>query len=276
MKPLERQNFRQQHKLGECVACGGKGTSSRGRTCLPCGGTGGQGGALVLAELSTSIVQHSSDSNEHYTPPEIVEAARKVLGHIDLDPASCPMAQEVVKAVAWYGPGSPFGEDGLAEPGAGRVFLNPPGGLVPDEYAGLGTRSNAALWWAVWSNMWLVGEIDAMIFIGFTLEILRSTQGLDCPQPLDFPLCVPSSRIDFETENTVRTKGKKAGELIDPNEPEGARVSQGSPGHANVIVYLPPAREDSPVVWSGDENLWTGEDVARFREAFAGIGRCRT
>jgi len=273
MKALERQNFRNAHGLEECVACGGSGSSSKGRTCLPCAGTGAQGGALVLAELAgDSPVQHSSESNEHYTPAEIVEAARVVLGEIDLDPASCPMAQDVVKASAWYGQGSEFGEDGLAEPGAGRVFLNPPGGLVPEEYRGLGTTSSAALWWAVWSNMWLVGEIDAMIFVGFTLEILRSTQGLDCPQPLHFPFCVPSSRIDFETANTVRTKGKKAGELIDPKQPEGARVGQGSPGHANVIVYLPPSLDRR---CGGRGTLWTSPEARKFRETFEPIGEVR-
>lgn len=255
--------------MPECVACGGTGSSSRGKTCLPCGGTGAQGGAVVLAELASDIVHHSSETNEHYTPIEVVDGARQLMGGIDLDPASCPMAQEVVGATAWYGPGSPFGADGLAEPGAGRVFLNPPGGLVPEGYEGMGTRSNAALWWAVWSSMWKVGEIDELFFVGFTLEILRSAQGLeDIPQPIDFPLCVPSSRIKFDTVNTRITKGKRAGELIDPSAPEGARVSGTSPTHANVLVWLPP-REDYERWIQGDGGL------QHFVEVFAEIGRCR-
>jgi hypothetical protein len=217
------------------------------------------------------LVQHSSESVEHYTPIEIVEAARTVLGGIDLDPASCPLANEVVKAAAFYGPGSEFAEDGLGEPWLGRVFLNPPGGDAP---AGSPTRSNAALWWGALAEAWRTGEVESAIFVGFTLEILRSTQGLDVPQPLDFPLCVPSSRVDFETPNRTITKGRRAGQLIDPSAVEGARVAQGQPGHANVIVFLPPLYYDlrdtpRPIDFSDASHR------AGFVDTFAPIGRCR-
>jgi hypothetical protein len=251
---LDRHRLRQQHGLVECVACGGSGKSSRGGECRPCKGSGG---------LALATVQHSSESVEHYTPIEIVEAARETLGEIDLDPASCTLANEVVRASAFYGPGG-LAEDGLAEPWLGRVFCNPPGGLVPDAYQGCGTRSNAALWWATLAEAWRTGEVEAAIFVGFTLEILRSTQGLDVPQPIDFPLCVPSSRVDFDTPNREITKGKRAGELIDPSAPVGARVGQGSPGHANVIVFLPFRMNDG-----------TEAGLEEFTTAFDAIGRCR-
>jgi hypothetical protein len=70
------------------------------------------------------IPQHLSLSNEHYTPSNIVEAARTLMLDIDLDPASCAKANETVMAVHWIG----LPHDGLAAPWAGRVFLNPPGG----------------------------------------------------------------------------------------------------------------------------------------------------
>jgi hypothetical protein len=59
---------------------------------------------------------------ERYTPADYVEAAREVLGAIDLDPASCPVAQATVKATQFF----TIDTDGLNREWRGRVFLNPP------------------------------------------------------------------------------------------------------------------------------------------------------
>jgi hypothetical protein len=59
---------------------------------------------------------------EWYTPEAIIEAARSVMGGIDLDPASCDQAQAVVRAAQYFSED----DDGLAQHWSGRVFLNPP------------------------------------------------------------------------------------------------------------------------------------------------------
>jgi ParB family chromosome partitioning protein len=59
---------------------------------------------------------------ERYTPAEYIEAARAVLGVIDLDPASCQLAQRTVKAERYF----TFLDDGLAHEWHGRIYLNPP------------------------------------------------------------------------------------------------------------------------------------------------------
>jgi phage N-6-adenine-methyltransferase len=59
---------------------------------------------------------------EWYTPAEYVETVRKVLGVIDLDPASHEVAQRVVKAKKYY----TKEDDGLTKEWHGRGFLNPP------------------------------------------------------------------------------------------------------------------------------------------------------
>lgn len=60
--------------------------------------------------------------DEWYTPTEHVELARKVMGGIDLDPASCELAQATVRAGAFFS----AADDGLARTWHGRVWLNPP------------------------------------------------------------------------------------------------------------------------------------------------------
>lgn len=71
--------------------------------------------------------QHST-KNSWGTPAHIIEVFYEVAGRIDIDPASNAKAQEIVGASIWYGPGSPYGEDGLTQPWEGKVWLNPPYG----------------------------------------------------------------------------------------------------------------------------------------------------
>lgn len=59
---------------------------------------------------------------EWYTPPAIIDAARNVMGGIDLDPSSCEFANLVVKAKKIF----TEEENGLEQEWSGRVFLNPP------------------------------------------------------------------------------------------------------------------------------------------------------
>ena len=59
---------------------------------------------------------------EWYTPADLMARVRAVLGGIDLDPASCAMAQQTVQARTFYS----AQDDGLRQPWPGTVFLNPP------------------------------------------------------------------------------------------------------------------------------------------------------
>lgn len=65
-----------------------------------------------------------SDQNDWRTPRKFLNAARAVLGAIDLDPASSPEANETVKAETFY----TEEVNGLLRPWRGRLWLNPPYG----------------------------------------------------------------------------------------------------------------------------------------------------
>ncbi|MBE1302005.1 MAG: hypothetical protein GJ680_19130 [Alteromonadaceae bacterium] len=73
---------------------------------------------------SHQLVNQSSGDVELYTPPDIVEMARQVLGSIDLDPASSEIANQRVQAKKIF----TEKDDGLKQEWVGKVWLNHPFG----------------------------------------------------------------------------------------------------------------------------------------------------
>jgi len=60
--------------------------------------------------------------NEWFTPPQYIELARRVLGRIDLDPASREQAQQTIAAASYF----TKEQDGLAQDWRGNIWINPP------------------------------------------------------------------------------------------------------------------------------------------------------
>jgi hypothetical protein len=74
----------------------------------------------------SELVHLSSDTDEWLTPPQVIDRARKAMGGIDTDPASCAKANGWIGARIWYSRQI----DGLnpQHPWEGNVWLNPPYG----------------------------------------------------------------------------------------------------------------------------------------------------
>lgn len=79
------------------------------------------------SDLDTSEVMEG----DFYTHRSIIEAARGAMGGIDVDPASCAQANEVVRATTFFG----AKENGLLHDWIGNVWLNPPFGNFSGEWA---------------------------------------------------------------------------------------------------------------------------------------------
>jgi hypothetical protein len=136
----------------------------------------------------SQLIQQSL-SNEHYTPGQYLDAARTVLGGIDLDPASCAEANKVVQAATFF----TAENDGLAQSWVGRVWLNPPYGRLPGNFISKFVDEHAA------------GRVTA----GIVLVNAHCTD-TDWFQPLwNSVLCFTDHRINFygDDERSGSTHG---------------------------------------------------------------------
>jgi len=79
-------------------------------------------GKITSPSIKAVHVSHNSGENEWYTPPEIIEKARRVLGCIETDPASSVIANEAIKAKWFY----TADDNGLEQVWRGGVWMNPP------------------------------------------------------------------------------------------------------------------------------------------------------
>jgi hypothetical protein len=182
--------------------------------------------------------RHLCDSAEWYTPLPYIDAAREVMGGIDLDPASHEEANRVIQATHYY----TELENGLMQEWKGRIFINPPIGLVNAFWHKLLIERGQHCTEAVW--------------IGYSLEQLQTLQNADATKtPLDFPLCIPNRRIAF-----VENEAKKVARLAKLRTENERRVQHGekprpiaksgSPSHGNYICYLGPNVDRFSAVFS--------------------------
>ncbi len=82
-------------------------------------------GVITLDEAYKKVTVHVSNNSgkyEWYTPKKFIDAAREVMGSIDLDPASSEIANKVIQATKIY----TSEDNGLIHPWSGNIWMNPP------------------------------------------------------------------------------------------------------------------------------------------------------
>ena len=139
-------------------------------------------------------INQTSGDVEYYTPPAIIEAARRVLGTIDLDPASSVAANTRVKAVRIF----TEADDGLAQEWNGKVWMNHP----------FGKKGNAK-----WIN-----KLEAEYQSGRVLEALCITYACTSEkwfQPLlKRPQCFLCPRTNYHLPDGCLKRGVTKGSVV--------------------------------------------------------------
>jgi len=76
----------------------------------------------ALNDLGNKKSVPKADMDELFTPEDYIKAVKKVMGDIDLDPASCEEANKVIQASQIF----TKNDDGLGQEWRGKIWINPP------------------------------------------------------------------------------------------------------------------------------------------------------
>ena len=143
---------------------------------------------MIAFAKPDNIIALPQKSNEWYTPARYIEAAREVMNGIDLDPASCAEANQVVKASLYYSKK----DNGLVQPWYGNVWLNPPYGRIHPELTG-STRSWQPLFIQKLIEEYTRGNVKQAILL-----LLGNAMFKQWFPPLwGYPLCFHPTSIAF-------------------------------------------------------------------------------
>jgi hypothetical protein len=165
---------------------------------------------LARVTKKKAHVGNASGEEEWYTPIEIINAAREVMGCIDLDPASCATANEKVGASRYF----TKEEDGPAQEWRGNVWMNPPYAAVPIARFAKKLREEFE-----------AGRVSsAVVLVNNATETKWFADFISCASAV----CFPGSRVHF----------------WHPDRPDA------SPLQGQAILYLGPSRESFEVTFS--------------------------
>jgi ParB family chromosome partitioning protein len=139
-------------------------------------------------------------TNEWYTRPQYIAAAREVMGTIELDPASCAAANEIVKAERYY----TKEQNGLLQAWHARsLWLNPPYGRTAKMQAH--HASTIKLFVDKCLYHYQRGDVEQAIILATTEVNAKWFYPL-----WQYPVCIPDHRVNFlvpeQQKNKYRNK----------------------------------------------------------------------
>lgn len=142
---------------------------------------------------NAQLIHQDSGRSEYFTPIEIVEAARELMGTIDLDPASSVLVNRRIKASYIY----TKEDDGLSHDWFGNVWLNHPF-----------SRKNNPLWIAKLVEEHLAVDMQ-ICCITFAATSEKWFQPL-----LKYPQCFLSPRTNYYLPDGSLKKGVTKGSVV--------------------------------------------------------------
>lgn len=153
------------------------------------------------------LALQTSESEEWHTPAVYIEAARKLMNGIELDPASCAEANRIVRATKYY----TKEQNGLARPWNARsLWLNPPYGRENGD-------SNQERWSGYLISQYESGNTKEAILL---VNASTSTQWFQ--RLWAYPVCFTDHKIRFHS---------------------GQSSKSNQPTHGNAFVYLGPQED---------------------------------
>lgn len=175
----------------------------------------------------------SSETNDWCTPVKIIELVNRVLGNIDLDPASNYIANtHIVHATRYYNEL----DDSLNLDWRGRLFINPP-------YSKIGNRSSAGVWAEKLLHEYQSGRVESAILLTKTVPGYGWWDNLfNGEWPGSF--CIMRGRLSFVHINWIQ----KDGSIVIPK------------GKSNIS-------KSASTFW------YVGDNAQLFKSVFSSIGR---
>jgi len=177
-------------------------------------------------------------SNEWYTPSKYIEAAREVMGGIDLDPASCELANKTVKATRYY----TKEQDGLSKPWYGRVWLNPPYGTALEQPGQ--RKSNIRAFTERCIAEYKAGNIEQS-----TMLVRADPCAYWFPQLWEFLICFVGCNFYFNGPyGKVKHQFGTAFVYLGPNEQKFIEIFSQF-GRVAKAIDVPKHRASQPTLW---------------------------